>query len=337
MKKIFLFLFFVCVNLSAQNYKVNDYHLKIALEKAHNRAVLWTNLINSMPTEEKKNAAKFLVAYMPERDLLLLDPKLIANNIHFAFLAKEKFPWVKNIPTAVFFNDVLPYFCLNEKRDDWRQTFYEKFAPLVADCNSIKEAATLINKHIADILNVKYSTQRKRADQSPFESMQSGLASCSGLSILLTNAFRSVGIPSRIAGIAFWANKLGNHNWSELWFDDQWHFAEYYPDEKGFNHSWFVEDCAFADAQNWQHSIYASSFSHQPYYFPLVWDFNLRWISAVNRTNFYKNMGLKLLTNKKDFQQVAIVAYNLATKQRQKQKITIIQNDKIVFSGATRD
>ena len=64
-------------------------------------------------------------------------------------------------------------------------------------------------------LSVKYSTARKRANQSPKESIEQGLASCTGLSILLADACRSVGVPARLAGIPSWKNKNGNHTWVE--------------------------------------------------------------------------------------------------------------------------
>src|SRR6478752_4758171 len=47
-------------------------------------------------------------------------------------------------------------------------------------------------------LKVGYSTERRAANQSPSESRESGKASCTGLSILLSDACRSVGIPARL-------------------------------------------------------------------------------------------------------------------------------------------
>ena len=72
------------------------------------------------------------------------------------------------------------------------------------------------------------------------------MATCTGLSIMLVEACRAVGVPARVAGIASWPGRGGNHTWVEVW-DDGWHFvgaAE--PDEKGLDHAWFVGDAAKA-------------------------------------------------------------------------------------------
>ena len=72
------------------------------------------------------------------------------------------------------------------------------------------------------------------------------MATCTGLSIMLVEACRAVGVPARMAGIASWPGRGGNHTWVEVW-DDGWHFvgaAE--PDAKGLDHAWFVGDAAKA-------------------------------------------------------------------------------------------
>ena len=58
--------------------------------------------------------------------------------------------------------------------------------------------------------------------------MRQGMASCTGLSILLVDALRSVGIPARFAGTASWHDDRGNHSWTEVRLDDGWHFTEFY-------------------------------------------------------------------------------------------------------------
>ena len=46
---------------------------------------------------------------------------------------------------------------------------------------------------------------------------------------VLADAFRAVGIPSRVAGTPAWHDDRGNHNWNEVWVDGKWRFTEYYP------------------------------------------------------------------------------------------------------------
>ena len=78
--------------------------------------------------------------------------------------------------------------------------------------------------------------------------MESGRATCTGLSIILTDACRAVGIPARAVGTPMWSNGRGNHTWVEIW-DNGWHFlgADEY-DAKGLNHGWFTGDASQAKA-----------------------------------------------------------------------------------------
>jgi len=267
-----------------------------ALEKAmaaagDNRAQL-EKAIEQAPADQKK-AMKFLISYMPERDLKSLQADFLLKNVAWAYKARETFPWAKEVPEEVFFNDVLPYVSLNERRDDWREDFFKRFSKYVKDAKTQEEALMAVNKHVMDEVKVKYSTKRKKADQSPYESMEQGLASCTGLSILLNNAFRAVGIPSRLAGTPAWTTKRGNHNWVEVWTskDKQWHFTEYNPNDKGLDHGWLLADAARGNGKSLYHSIYASSWKPTGKYFPLVWDMNIKYVPAVNVTDRYVKLG----------------------------------------------
>jgi hypothetical protein len=143
---------------------------------------------------------------------------------------------------------------------------------------------------------VHYSTKRAKADQSSSETMKSGLASCTGLSILLVDACRSVGVPARIAGTPMWVNGRGNHTWVEIW-DGGWHFlgaAE--PDAAGLDHAWFVRDAAQAQKGQPEHAIYASSFRRTKLPFPLDWAPDIHWVNAVNVTGRYTKEGGEVST-----------------------------------------
>ncbi|MCC8173062.1 MAG: transglutaminase-like domain-containing protein [Odoribacter sp.] len=214
--------------------------LKTAFEKAgENRSELEKALAET-PKDQKKGMA-FLIAYMPDRDLKELHADFLLENVEYAYKAKEEFPWAKAIPDSIFLNDVLPYVSLNETREKWRVDFYNRFLPYVEDCQDIFIAIDSINQNIRDEVMVDYSTRREKPDQSPFESIRQGMASCSGLSILLVDAFRAVGIPARIAGTPLWHDERGNHNWVEVWADGKWYFTEYYPFR--LNEAWFFCRC----------------------------------------------------------------------------------------------
>ncbi len=236
---------------------------------------------------ERRKGLVFLLSNMPVRDLTSLSAGFLLENVNIAYDVRASVPWGKTIPEAIFLNDVLPYASINERRDAWRKPFSEKFLPIVAACQTAAEAAQKLNEKVFGIVNVRYSRQRKKPDQSPFESMEIGMASCTGLSVLLTDACRAVGVPARVVGIPSWVNKRGNHTWVEVW-DETWHFAgACEPDRRGLNHGWFEHDASLAQRDSLRHAIYATSFLKTDLTFPMVWARGVAYVSAVNVTDRY--------------------------------------------------
>ena len=244
-------------------------------------------------SDAHRPAASFLLENMPQRDLESLEADYLRENLRLAFEARAAAAWGKKLPEDVFFNDVLPYMSANEAREAWRPGLREKCLPLVKECKSPGEAAHELNRKIFKLLGVRYSTKRNRADQAPAETIETGLASCTGLSILLVDACRSVGVPARLAGTPNWVNKSGNHTWVEVW-DDGWHFAgAAEPDSRGLDHGWFQGRAAQAIEGSPEHAIYATSFRKTGTSFPLVWAPGVDYVSAVNVTSRYIPAGAK--------------------------------------------
>lgn len=291
--------------------------LRKALDKSGDNRNELVKAIKTAPSTEEQQGLIFLISFMPERDLRSLSAKFLLENVKFAYKARAEFVWAKELPLKIFLNDVLPYANLSERRDNWRAGFYSRFKKKVKAARTVEEAIKLINKDLEKELGVKYSTKRKKPDQSPYESMELGLASCSGLSILLADAFRSVGIPARIAGTPSWTTVPGNHNWVEVYVDKQWKFTEYYPD-KELNRSWFLERAAKADGSRWQNKIYASSFVPTESHFPMVWDLTSRDVHGVDVTQKYRQLYAdqnKAVRGKELQAEVAVLAYDKEGKR----------------------
>lgn len=267
-----------------------EYHALIdrTIATAGDNAKELKKALKEVPRNEREGMA-FLISYMPERDARSLSADFLLENVEYAYKARAEFPWAKEVPDSVFLNDVVAYANLNENRESWRKDFYERFKKYVAPCKTMREAIDSVNKNVRDELLVDYNTKREKPDQAPYESMRQHMASCSGLSILLTDAFRAVGIPSRVAGTPAWHDDRGNHNWNEVWIDGQWRFTEYYPSDD-LDQSWFLTDAGKAIKEDVRKAIYAASFKPTGSYFPLVWDENIRYVHAENVTDRYTSL-----------------------------------------------
>jgi Transglutaminase-like superfamily len=284
------FLIFVTLLPSAQRTVAQEATgVEEALTKAGANKAQLTEAWDAVP-EDQRAGLKFLLVNMPDRDLQSLSAQFLLNNVALAYQARKEVAWGDQIPEDIFLNDVLPYANINERRDAWRHEFHDRFLKIVKEIKSPSVAAAKLNQVIFPELNVKYSTKRRRADQGPRESMESGLASCTGLSILLIDACRAVGIPARFVGTPLWADKSGNHSWVEIW-DNGWHFtgaAEPAGDE--LDKAWFIDRASTAQIDVPEHAIYAVSFRRTPINFPMVWDRNNRDVFGINVTERYLKM-----------------------------------------------
>ncbi len=264
-----------------------------ALQHAVTNRVALETALRSVPVSQR-DGLQFLVENMPEPDLRSLSSDFLLENTALAYEALNAAPWKEQISKELFLNDVLPYASVNEKRDAWRRRLRDLSAPLVAGCKTPSEVARRLNEKLFASVGVKYSTQRKKACQSPLETMESGLATCTGLSILLVDACRSVGVPARVVGTPLWINLRGNHTWVEIW-DEGWHCAgAAEPDPQGLDRGWFLGDASQARKDEPKHAIYASSFAKTGLSFPMVWSRNTTWVSAVNVTDHYTPKAVKV-------------------------------------------
>lgn len=196
------------------------------------------------------------------------------------------------------------------------------------------QAAVILNRELFPLVNVKYSTKRKQADQSPRESMESGLASCTGLAIILVDACRSVGIPARFAGIPMWIDGSGNHSWTEVW-DGTWHFtgaAEATGDD--LDKAWFTDRAATAKRDDAMNAIYAVTWTESPLTFPAAWrDDDDGIVRAINVTDRYTQANTPMPAG-----QARVRIRTIEDGERQSLPITISSaNGEVLFSGTTND
>lgn len=219
----------------------------------------------------KQDGIDFILQYMPASDKDKIPLSRIEQEVDKALSVRSRFPWASQVPWSIYRNDVLPYAVIDENRDSWREDMERITAPLVKDCETARDAVLVIAANIGKASGVKYSIERQKPNQSAKESMASGLASCTGQSILLVNSLRSVGIPARLAGVLLWSHVMGNHTWVEAWCDGKWEMIEW--NEKDFNTPWVMENIGMLDTSRQEHRIIATSWEEGNTIYPLIWNF----------------------------------------------------------------
>jgi len=226
--------------------------------------------LRSVPTAQRR-ALEWLIVHMPERDLRELRSDFLLQHCDAAWNAWRSAPWADAISEELFLDCILPYASITEPREAWFAAMHARCQPMIEGATTPGMAAALINQRLFPAIGVQYSTKRKRADQSPSESIESGMASCTGLAILLIDACRSVGIPARFAGTPMWPDRSGNHSWVEVW-DGGWHYtgaAE--PTGDRLDEGWFTERVADCRGDEPLHAVYAVTWTDSPVHFPIGW------------------------------------------------------------------
>lgn len=332
MRKIFLLLTFYLLAISS--FAVDKHSFSDELQKrldaaGDNKSQLLAAY--DRLEDEHLEGFEYLVVNMPDRDLKSLKADLLVNNIKFAYKVMKEVPWAKEIPHEIFLDNILPYVNIIEKRDDWRPQFYKEYMPLVKDCKTISAAAEMLNKAVFARHGVVYSTRCPRTEMSPFETIECRMATCTGLSILLTDACRAVGVPARLAGIPDWLDNSGNHTWVEIW-DKKWHFTGAAEPGK-LNKTWFNGKAALAQKGSLMHSIYAVSFKKTDRKFPLSWSRNIKYINAVDNTDMY------VPRNKKDSDEpmIAVRVWDEKGGRRVEAGVKVYGlKNKLLFEGTTK-
>ena len=285
--------------------------------------------------EDQREGMQFLVAYMPQRDLQTLSARFLLDNVTLSYQTWRKSAWGRRVPRDIFFNYVLPYCSINEHRDNWRKDFHARFRERVEGAQTASQATAILNRTIFNEFNVRFSTKRPKADQSPYETISAGMASCTGLSVLLIDACRAVGIPARFVGTPRWSDNSGNHSWVEIW-DQGWHFtgaAE--PAGEHLDRAWFTGRAATAKRDQRLHAIYAVSYKQTPLSFPLVWDAAIDYVYAVNVSDRYTQKSKQLPVGTI---RVAFRVVDNQANQRLAADFTLRDiSGKPVFKGTTKD
>lgn len=151
-----------------------------------------------------------------------------------------------------------PDVVLDEQPCDWREKVAAIFCPAVQGISSAEEAVLYIASHMTELTDgVHYSTERRKPNMNALEALEEKKVSCTGQSILLVCALRSVGIPARAVCVPTWNHVRGNHTWAEAWVNGEWKMIEF--NEKAYNTPWVMESVGLLNpGLPWQR-VYAAA------------------------------------------------------------------------------
>lgn len=181
---------------------------------------------------------RFLFAYMPISDFADYDYEFYQRHVEYSLLAKETFPWSREIPDDIFKHYVLPPRVNNENMDTARMVIYRELKErLLSTCKNTEEAALEVNHWCHEKVIYRGTDERTI---SPLGIMRSGFGRCGEESTFLVTALRSVGIPARQVYTPRWAHTDDNHAWVEVWINGTWKYLGACEPSPALNMGWFT-------------------------------------------------------------------------------------------------
>jgi hypothetical protein len=205
--------------LSQATLKPNATQIEAALEAAGDNRPELEKALNAPAVNRKQ--LEILVANAPQYDLVNLTAEHLIHNISFCQRARREMSWAQSIPDEMWFEYVLPYRVADEDLDDWRPEFYAQLLPVVKTFRDTRTAARAVHEWLYKGDNgngrIAFKVSESR-DQTPRQLLhQTKIGRCFEMNLLLVSLLRSVGIPARHAGVAWWSGMDFYHYWTEYW------------------------------------------------------------------------------------------------------------------------
>ncbi|MBU8869373.1 MAG: hypothetical protein KOO60_00735 [Gemmatimonadales bacterium] len=188
------------------------------------------------PGSLEHDAARWILAWLPDSDLVSLDPVLLKEHVNLACDTYRRVPWRKNITRETWLHFVVPHRVSQEPLQPWRRVLQAELATVVAPYESMEEAALAVNRWCRE--QATYISTSGR-DMGPLTTLKRGLGRCEEEMILTICAMRAAGIPARTCSTPYWTFTDDNHAWVEVWADDGWYYAESCDDRRCLNDAWF--------------------------------------------------------------------------------------------------
>jgi hypothetical protein len=158
-------------------------------------------------------------------DYSTMTSELLIEDVEYAFLARESFPWCRNLPENIFFDYVLPYRSTQEPVGSWRPVMFEELAPMVAGLGSCLEVSDVINQYNGQRFRFDELYYRHPEDRDMFTCIASGAGRCEDISNLANYCLRAVGVPMASDFTPWWPKGDNNHAWNTVYDNGKWYIS----------------------------------------------------------------------------------------------------------------
>ena len=282
---------------------INDYDC-ISYDEEYVHSMKY--LSNNIPSFDIIN--KVSLGFSNNDNIILpdgLNNGLVNIGLNISLNIKTQYQWAADLSHDLWYEYVLPYGIVNEPRNNWRPLLANITKNILdnsgqdIDNLNITDVFYLINNGIWNMFNkpIVFISSQTPLIYDPMSTIVFGYSSCTGLSIFLVDALRSVGIAARLVGTPAWNNDInnGNHNWIEVYtgIDDGWQFIESVP--AGGTSETFNNPCSMWFC-NSNHMIngtkfYAAAFDQsRKVRYPMAWDLSNLAIPGIDRTDYYQDV-----------------------------------------------
>lgn len=204
--------------------------LEDALRRAgENRSEL-KDALNGASSEERP-WVEFLLTRAPQLDLVNATADHFLETVRAALAAREELVYVRDLDPDMWAEFVLSPRVAEEDADHWRPEFYETLLPMVAEARHTAEAVEIVHNWYREGNGgepwIDFLVSESR-DQSPRQLFEIAVGRCYEMNLTFTALLRSIGVPARVAGTAWWLTGDFYHYWVEYWDSERrtWRYHE---------------------------------------------------------------------------------------------------------------
>ena len=203
--KAMIFLLNNMVGKKSYGSEISEYVIKRLQENENEDDIsqVWRETVSLFPTPEKSV------------DLEKLKATYLIRNIDVAFDSWKHSKWHNEIDFEHFCDYILPYSIMGEPVVDWRKFLHDKYSFLIKDCNTQKQAFSIVFEYITKHFPVRTDVAPYEKDALLLDKLGSG--DCKARTMYMTYVMRALGIAASFDYTPVWVNCSGNsHSWVSL-------------------------------------------------------------------------------------------------------------------------